>query len=184
MNAGELRHRVYILTPTRTQSTPGGVTVAYTLWQSVYAAVTPLSGREALLAQQADSVVTSRVRMRYVRGLREDMVLLAPLEETALAVALTTTDGTTIYVVNSLGRANTPSTVVNQFYVRINSEIMSVTAGHGTTTLTVARAQLGTTGAPHVKFAAVLRMGQLEIDSIIDKDERRTELELACVETK
>jgi hypothetical protein len=49
--------------------------------------------------------------------------------------------------------ANWPTT--GSFKVRVDSEVMVVTAGHSTTSLTVTRAQDGTTGAAHTTGAVV-----------------------------
>jgi hypothetical protein len=61
------------------------------------------------------------------------------------------TSGTTLAI--TAYPANWPTT--GSFKVRVDSEVMVVTAGHSTTSLTVTRAQDGTTGAAHTTGAVV-----------------------------
>ena len=67
---------------------------------------------------------------------------------TTLAAAITSTTATSISVTSGTGFAT-------GHYIQIDSEIMHITAGGGTTSLTVARGQLGTTAATHASGAAV-----------------------------
>lgn len=80
MRAGRLRHRVAIQTPVDAQNTRGEVERAYPTVAVVRASVEPLSGRELLEAQQIESRVTCRVRMRYADGVTSHsrILLLGP----------------------------------------------------------------------------------------------------------
>jgi hypothetical protein len=49
--------------------------------------------------------------------------------------------------------------IVNNDYIQINTEILQVTAGGGTTTLTVTRGQLGTAAAAHTNGSTVTDFG-------------------------
>ena len=69
MRSGRLRHLVEIWNPTTTADAMGGRTAAYTLAESVYAEVMPLSAKEYFANQQVQSTVTHRVRMRYTSNL-------------------------------------------------------------------------------------------------------------------
>jgi hypothetical protein len=62
----------------------------------------------------------------------------------------TTAGQTTITVASAAGFPTTGS-----YYVRIDSEVLQVTGGQGTTTWTVARAQVGTAAAAHAAGAVV-----------------------------
>jgi hypothetical protein len=80
-------------------------------------------------------------------------------------------DDAKYYMVNPRATTRTSATTVGQttvtvasaagfptsgnFYVRIDNEVLQVTAGQGTTTWTVARGQLGTTAATHVNGATI-----------------------------
>jgi SPP1 family predicted phage head-tail adaptor len=61
---GRLRHRVEILSPTRTQDDYGEPILSWETWGTRWASVEPLTGRELWQAAQADAVVTHRIRMR------------------------------------------------------------------------------------------------------------------------
>ena len=64
MKAGDLRHRVSLQVSTPVQGASGEMVDSWATTATVWAAVEPLSGRELLLAQQAASSVTHRVRIR------------------------------------------------------------------------------------------------------------------------
>lgn len=70
---------------------------------------------------------------------------------TTLATALTT--ATTPITVTST--AGFPTSTESKYYILVDTEKMYVTAGLGTTTLTVSRGALGTTAAPHLIGATV-----------------------------
>jgi len=72
MRAGEKRHRITIKKPTESQSGTGEVTTSWSTLGTVWASVQPISGREAIQADQAIAESTIRIRMRYVHGLDTD----------------------------------------------------------------------------------------------------------------
>jgi hypothetical protein len=72
------------------------------------------------------------------------------IANTTLTAALTDTTGTTVAVTSA---ANFPPS--GSFYVIVDSEVMQVTAGQGTTTWTVSRGAQGTTAATHSNGATV-----------------------------
>lgn len=78
---------------------------------------------------------------------------LASIAASTLAAAITTTGQTAITMTaNSMF----PQTEVNGgFFVQIDSEVVFVTAGAGSNSWTIARAQFGTTAATHSNGAAV-----------------------------
>jgi hypothetical protein len=65
---------------------------------------------------------------------------------TTLSAAITTTGATTAHVTSG-------TSIANNDYIQVDSEIMKVSAGGGTGTLTVARAQVGTSAATHLNGA-------------------------------
>jgi hypothetical protein len=67
---------------------------------------------------------------------------------TTLSAAITSTTATTVHISAGSGIANSD-------YIQVDSEIMHVSSGGGTATLTVARGQLGTTTATHSNGANV-----------------------------
>ncbi len=77
---------------------------------------------------------------------------------TTLAAAITSTSATSISVSSA---AAFPAT--GQFRIQIDSELMFVTAGAGTTTWTVVRAASGTTAATHTVGATVTLKARVDV---------------------
>lgn len=70
MRAGKLRHRIQIQSRgDDTRDTHGGVVEMWTTDATVWGSVEPLQGRELFEAQQIQSRVTVRIRMRHYAGL-------------------------------------------------------------------------------------------------------------------
>jgi hypothetical protein len=67
---------------------------------------------------------------------------------TTLSAGITSTTSTSVSVASGTGFSNND-------YIQIDSEIMQISSGGGTTALTVARGQLGTTAATHSSGATV-----------------------------
>ncbi len=77
--AGKLRHRVRIEAPRRIQDPETGALVE--TWQTfddVYAAIEPLSARDFIAAQMAQSKVSVRITIRHRHGLNTTMRLVGP----------------------------------------------------------------------------------------------------------
>lgn len=70
---------------------------------------------------------------------------------TTLSAAITTTTATSVSITSS---ASFPQT--GKFWIKVDDEIMYVTAGAGTTTLTVTRGQEGTKASTHANAATVV----------------------------
>lgn len=68
MRAGRLRHRVTIQSATTTVDSFGQPIETWGTFATVWAAVEPLSGREYFDAQQVQSEVSYRVRIRHLSG--------------------------------------------------------------------------------------------------------------------
>lgn len=73
MNPGQLRHRITIQQPTETVDQYKRPTTGWADYATVWAAVEPLRGREFLLAQNINTELTIRVRIRYLRGVTPGM---------------------------------------------------------------------------------------------------------------
>lgn len=73
MRAGELRCYVYIEQRATTQVGAGDQATSYTTFLEGYAAITPLTGRELIAAQAANSAATHRIKMRYASGVTTAM---------------------------------------------------------------------------------------------------------------
>lgn len=73
MKAGELRHRIEFQTNTPTANSMGEYVDTYTTLATVWGAVEPLSGSLLFSAQQTNSEVQGRVRIRYRDDIEPDM---------------------------------------------------------------------------------------------------------------
>lgn len=73
MNAGRLRHRVWIKELTNTQDGYGGVTASWGTVTVCWASVEPLRGREWIASGLENSEISARMRMRYVADLLPTM---------------------------------------------------------------------------------------------------------------
>ena len=70
MEPGKLRHRVIVQTATETRDTSGEPIRAWADTATVWASISPISGREMLAAGQVVAEGTVRIRLRY-RALTE-----------------------------------------------------------------------------------------------------------------
>lgn len=72
MRAGQLRHEVVIEQPTETSNEYGDEITGWTTFDTVFASVEPIRGREYFLAQNVSQEeshqVTHRIRIRYLSG--------------------------------------------------------------------------------------------------------------------
>jgi len=74
MQIGKLRHRVRLERPGRTQDPNTGEMVdGWELVATVWASVEPLSAREFIAAQSAQSEVTARIVLRHREGITAGM---------------------------------------------------------------------------------------------------------------
>lgn len=73
MNAGKLRHRITIQAPIERENDYGERAVTWIDFASVGADIRPLSGRELVMAQQIESLVTTSIQMRFYPGLNPKM---------------------------------------------------------------------------------------------------------------
>lgn len=69
ISSGLLRERVTIQAPTEQQNQFGEATVTWSDVATVWGSVQGLSAREYLAAQQVDSVITHKIRIRFFEGL-------------------------------------------------------------------------------------------------------------------
>jgi SPP1 family predicted phage head-tail adaptor len=71
IRAGELRHRLTIQNLVETADTFGGAnTESWVTLATVWADIRQLIGNELMRAQQVESQVTTRIRIRYIEGLK------------------------------------------------------------------------------------------------------------------
>lgn len=74
MRAGELRHKIEIQSETGVKDPDSGEIIpGWTTFARVWAEVADLSGREFWDSQQVQSEVSTRVRIRYLDGVKPTM---------------------------------------------------------------------------------------------------------------
>jgi SPP1 family predicted phage head-tail adaptor len=76
MNAGELKQRITIQQAVETSDSEAVTVTAWNTFTTVWAAVEPLSGREFFNAQQLNSELTTRFRIRCQSGITTKMRIL------------------------------------------------------------------------------------------------------------
>jgi len=76
MKPGRMRHRITIQQTARTQNGFGEPIDSWSTFETVWASVEPLRGREFWAQQQVNSEVSIRVRMRYLSGVTSAMRIL------------------------------------------------------------------------------------------------------------
>lgn len=175
MRAGELRDRLIIEKRTDTRSDAGDPVPSWSEYAKRWCRVIPQSGTEVYRNRQEEQTYSHRVEMRYLPGVRTKWRGLWRAGQQTTTTALSTASGTTLYVSSADEFPAAP------FLAQIDSEIIKVTAGFGTTTWTVTRAQDGTTGAVHNSGAGVDLLTVLDIESAAH-DRREGLTVLGCVE--
>lgn len=77
MRAGDLRRQIALQTRATVQDTFGGQSQVWTTAYTVWAQISPLSGRELLAAQAVRSEVTHTITIRWRSELADPMALAA-----------------------------------------------------------------------------------------------------------
>lgn len=169
--AGKLNHRYTIqYSTTASTSDAGEPLLSWTDEATVW------GGREADTGvkdeyAQAGAVQEHQVElvpMRFRAGVTSNKRLLRHRDQTTLSAGVNS-NTTTIPITAALNFDGS-----NHDYLKVDSEIMRVTAG--TTSLTVERGALGTTAASHSSAAKAIRVELLEILGVLRADEREDEL--------
>lgn len=65
MQAGQLRHKIALQSPTEVSDGLGGVTVTWSTQHKCYAEIDPPKGRQFFVAGQKQNEVVQRIRIRY-----------------------------------------------------------------------------------------------------------------------
>jgi SPP1 family predicted phage head-tail adaptor len=77
MRAGQLRHRITIEAPTGAQNEYGEPVEGWTPHATVWASREDLGGREYFAAQQTQTTVSTRFRIRFLAGISPAMRILS-----------------------------------------------------------------------------------------------------------
>lgn len=72
MDSGKLNKRITLQYQTKVPDGMGSFTVTWTDAATVWAAIWPMTGSEAVQSMQSDMVITTRIRIRYRSVLRPD----------------------------------------------------------------------------------------------------------------
>jgi len=72
MRSGQLRHKIILQSKNVTRDAYGAETVTWGTEKEAWGSIEPLTSREYFQAQQMQSDVTHKIRMRYLVGLRPD----------------------------------------------------------------------------------------------------------------
>jgi len=174
--AGDMNQIIWLQKATITQDTESGApTMAWTNVTQMWAEVMPFAGRERIEAQQVTPELSHKIRVRYQDNVMAERRLLLPQNSDILGAAISNASVTAITVSDTdLIKCDRPTVI------RCESEFMIVTAGFGTTALTVTRGAFGSTAAAHAISTTVIRMAILEIDSVIDTGNAHVELIVNC----
>lgn len=77
INAGELRHRITIQSPSNIQNEYGEIEVnsdeTWIDFATVRASITPISGKEFFAAETVNSEITHKIKIRYIKGIASNM---------------------------------------------------------------------------------------------------------------
>lgn len=181
LQAGKLRTRLRLQTSTLTKDTYGADVVAWTHVSKIWGGVRPFTGREFFEAQATTTEVSSEVIIRYRKFVHANKRFLQPKENTALAVAISTTNQTSLSLDDTgifFGADG------DAFILEVGDEQMIVTYVVSTDTATIGtRGAFGTTANTHVVDSVVTRLTPLEIVSVMNVDDKREMFKLACKET-
>ena len=77
MHAGKLRHEVVIQDASRSADAYGQQNPTWSTFQATYAHIQHLRGNELLVAQQVNSKINTKIKIRWVSGLRANMRIQA-----------------------------------------------------------------------------------------------------------
>ncbi len=176
MKAGRLQLRGIIQQLTDGVDARGGLTKTWSEYAKRWMQAIPAQGAERFAVTQELALGRGVFRCRYVAGLTPKMRVLLPKEATTLNGAIN--DSVTSITVTSAD--DFPS--AGNYRVRIGSEVLEVTAGQGTTSWTVTRGADSSTAASHGDGAAVRRLGVYDIESAINVNEAKKEMELSVKE--
>ena len=172
---GMMNDEVELLRPTRTKDSTGQEVLSWTKFQTLMAKVSPISGRELIQGLSAQSDITYRVNFPYYPAIEADTRVLVPTDWSTLSGGIN--DAVTSIPVTDYTQF---SLKTNDFYAKIESEIIKITAGQGTSTFTGTRGQLGTSAAAHSSGVYIIPFILLEVKFVQNVNFARVETEILC----
>ena len=172
------RIRCILEKATETQSASGEVTRSWSVFATPWADFQPVGAREVFRAQQISADATYKAMILFRKNTTSKMRLLVPQQWTTLSAGINNSV-TTIPVTAALS-----GDLSSNYQIYIDTELMNVSGGHQTTSLTVTRGSDSTTKAEHSVSATVARMAVFNVESARDLTGKRMELELLLSEVK
>jgi head-tail adaptor len=177
MESGKLRHRAFLQSDAGTADTQSGATTES--WQNVRGQFVGLEfsgGGEDVQQEQVTGVANVKVTCRYSSDITTNKRWLIPRNSsTVSAIANAGVTSITVGIANLVPNA--------RFNVlRVDDEFLIVTAGYGTTSLTVTRGAFGSTAAAHSAGVAIARYSIVQILGVTDSINLKTMLECDCKE--
>ena len=154
-----LSHLLIVQKPTETQDSGGEPDVAWSEFDQVWGDRRSDGGSES----ESGGVLTMRkvnIEIHYRAGITEKMRILARSEHTTLNGAI----NSSVTSITVASAAALP--LEGEYRVLVESELMTVTAGQGTTSLTVTRGVDGTTAASHADAKSVHRMDVIDREGL------------------
>jgi len=76
MKSGRLRDRITIQTYTDSLNSYGELVKTWATFATVFAEITPISGREYLQSEQVRGEISHRIRIRYLAGILDKMQIV------------------------------------------------------------------------------------------------------------
>lgn len=177
MNPGAFNHKIRVQAKTDSVSTRGQIGASWSTAWSAWAKVSPLRGRERLENRQAVPEMSHNVQTWFREGYTPDKRLVVLHKASTLGAAISSTTATSITIASATALPGS-----GEYWLMIDSEIMRVTGGQGTTTLTVRRGEKETTAATHNDGSTITQVQILNIQDVVNRDSSNTTVELFCAE--
>jgi SPP1 family predicted phage head-tail adaptor len=175
--AGKKNRILYLQKPTRAiSSTSGEESESWTNVGFVYAEVTPKSGTETVESGQNSATRKYTVRINYRPDVNAERRFLIDDFTGQLNGAITS--GTSVVVDDATFASFAQARRLR--VLRIDDELMTISS-ISSNTITVTRAQFGTTQANHADNAKVILYRQLNIESVMP-NATRSDLMCDCIE--
>lgn len=164
--------RCAVIEPSYSLANAGDAVATWTLRGWRHLELRPTQGAENRIGAAVLLESEFVARLPWENGIRANMRILIPLPKLTLAGG-GVSDSATAWTLAAAGVQ--PELRAGFYYARCESEIVKVTAGHNTTALTVARAQLGTSAAAHAAGVLIFPLREMAITGLVDAENARAE---------
>lgn len=76
MRSGNLKHKITIQSSTNTQNEFGEVEQGFSDYATVYASITPISGKEYFASRSVNAEISHKIECRYISGVLPSMQIV------------------------------------------------------------------------------------------------------------